>query len=355
MATSKHMGKRHTAETSERSFDRLYDAFISHASEDKADFVRPLVNVLESMGLRVWFDEFELSAGDALAAKIEEGLSRSRFGVVVVSPNFMKKKWTRRELEVLHQRGERLIPIWHKVDEAKVSKFDKKLAELLALTTRGGLHKVATSLLARMRVFHDVGAPVIEGYHACASVMRTDKRHHYLQVLQVGGVFRVPRGTRLAYTGVINNSSPLGSIDVFCSQPARVSGLDAQVARGGRIQVFELIGPQDASVMPISALLHTTKRFARDDGFVAVGLPYLTKHITLMFDYSGLTFVPNKFRPHVEVGSHSAKQGRPRLSLTHWRAQKLVCLQGQDLPAGCSAMIRWGSSRGSQKPRKLRE
>jgi hypothetical protein len=34
-----------------------HDLFIAHASEDKAEVVRPLVQSLASLGLRVWYDE----------------------------------------------------------------------------------------------------------------------------------------------------------------------------------------------------------------------------------------------------------------------------------------------------------
>ncbi len=43
-----------------------YDAFISHASEDKQSLVRPLASMLEKMGFRIWYDEFELRVGDSL-------------------------------------------------------------------------------------------------------------------------------------------------------------------------------------------------------------------------------------------------------------------------------------------------
>ena len=35
----------------------LWDIFIGHASEDKEDVVRPLVERLEQLELSVWFDE----------------------------------------------------------------------------------------------------------------------------------------------------------------------------------------------------------------------------------------------------------------------------------------------------------
>jgi TIR domain len=45
-----------------------YDLFISHASEDKVDVVRPLAAHLQNLGLRVWVDEFELTLGDTWVA-----------------------------------------------------------------------------------------------------------------------------------------------------------------------------------------------------------------------------------------------------------------------------------------------
>ena len=57
-----------------------WDAFISHASEDKYDFVRPLAEGLRDRGLTVWFDEFELKVGDSLRSSIDRGLRQSRFG-----------------------------------------------------------------------------------------------------------------------------------------------------------------------------------------------------------------------------------------------------------------------------------
>src|SRR5690606_41724243 len=64
---------------------REHDVFISHASEDKDEIVRPLAIALRNAGLSVWYDEFELKIGDSLRQKIDKGLSKSRFGIVVLS------------------------------------------------------------------------------------------------------------------------------------------------------------------------------------------------------------------------------------------------------------------------------
>ena len=42
---------------------KKYDLFISHASEDKNTFVRPLAEALSNSGLKIWYDEFSLSLG----------------------------------------------------------------------------------------------------------------------------------------------------------------------------------------------------------------------------------------------------------------------------------------------------
>lgn len=81
-----------------------WDVFISHASEDKSDFVQPLAKILTEFGVRVWYDEFTLRLGDSLSRSIDEGLSRSRFGLVVISPSFISKHWPEYELRGLVAR-----------------------------------------------------------------------------------------------------------------------------------------------------------------------------------------------------------------------------------------------------------
>ena len=63
-------------------YEQEWDVFISHADEDKEDFVRPLARALHGRGLSVWFDELTLTVGDSLRRSIDLGLARSRFGVL---------------------------------------------------------------------------------------------------------------------------------------------------------------------------------------------------------------------------------------------------------------------------------
>src|SRR5690606_12656593 len=67
---------------------RVWDVFISHAGEDKATVARPLAEALRDRGVEVWLDETELKIGDSLRRKIDQGLARSSFGVVIFSRAF---------------------------------------------------------------------------------------------------------------------------------------------------------------------------------------------------------------------------------------------------------------------------
>lgn len=119
--------------------DREYDVFISHASEDKDEVVRPLANALRDLGLSVWYDEFELRIGDSLRRKIDKGVATSRFGVIVLSEKFFGKGWTNYELDGLVTRqitGEQvLLPVWHNVTKKQVIEFSPSLADKLARST----------------------------------------------------------------------------------------------------------------------------------------------------------------------------------------------------------------------------
>jgi hypothetical protein len=81
-------GRRISTLPGRRAILILMRLFISHASEDK-DFVRPLAEALRP-DFEVWYDEYKLTLGDSLLAKIDEGLASCDYGVVVLSPSFLR-------------------------------------------------------------------------------------------------------------------------------------------------------------------------------------------------------------------------------------------------------------------------
>ena len=117
-----------------------YDVFISHATEDKATFVDEFVRILKDVHhLKVWYDKDVLQWGDSIRARIDEGLRKSKVGVVVLSRHYMKKYWTSYEYEGLINResmgGKIVLPIWHDITKAEVMAYSPTLAGKMAMLT----------------------------------------------------------------------------------------------------------------------------------------------------------------------------------------------------------------------------
>jgi hypothetical protein len=131
-------------QNSENAPIRDFDVFISHASEDKDAVVRPLAHALSNGGLKVWYDEFELKIGDSLRRKIDTGLAKSRFGLVVLSRSFFGKGWANYELDGLVTRavtGEQvLLPVWHEITKKELIEYSPSLADKVARST--GTHTI---------------------------------------------------------------------------------------------------------------------------------------------------------------------------------------------------------------------
>ena len=69
-----------------------YDVFLSHSSKDRAT-VRVLAQRLKCVGLRVWYDEWEIGPGDSIPARIDKGLQASRILVLCISASYLESDW----------------------------------------------------------------------------------------------------------------------------------------------------------------------------------------------------------------------------------------------------------------------
>jgi len=118
---------------------RTWDVFISHASEDKVAVAIPLAEALQERGVSAWLDKAELRIGESLRRRIDQGLSASRFAVVVLSPAYFAKGWPQYELDgilSLSVAGKQsLLPIWHDLNHAGVAAKSPSLADKLARST----------------------------------------------------------------------------------------------------------------------------------------------------------------------------------------------------------------------------
>ena len=118
-----------------------YDVFISHASEDKETFVDEFACELEKRNIKVWYDKNIIGWGGSLRESIDKGLVKSKFGVVVLSPDYIdeKKYWTKAELNALFQletiNGKVILPIWHNLTKKQVIEYSPIIADKKAMTT----------------------------------------------------------------------------------------------------------------------------------------------------------------------------------------------------------------------------
>lgn len=129
---------------------KKWDIFISYASEDKIEVAQPIAAYLDRLGFRVWFDDFVLEVGDSITDKIHEGLSCSRFGLVIISPNFIKKKWPTNELKsflsIESFDNKFILPLLHNIGHSEIKSIYPILSDRVALDTKIGLKSVTREI-----------------------------------------------------------------------------------------------------------------------------------------------------------------------------------------------------------------
>jgi hypothetical protein len=117
-----------------------WDVFISHATEDKTNLVEPLAKTLERLGVNVWYDGFSLGVGDLLSETINRGLENSIFGLLVISPDFLAKRWPKYEADYLLKREKEaetmILTLWHNVEYEQVRTWSLELADRVPIRTR---------------------------------------------------------------------------------------------------------------------------------------------------------------------------------------------------------------------------
>lgn len=94
----------------------LRDIFLCHAWDDRRDAAKELHDLLESKGVSVWFSEKDVMLGSSLLREIDKGLAKSRVGIVLVTPSFLKRVKREgiadKELSALLAR-DLLVPVVH--------------------------------------------------------------------------------------------------------------------------------------------------------------------------------------------------------------------------------------------------
>lgn len=94
----------------------LRDVFLCHAWDDRQGAAKDLHDLLESLGVSVWFSEKDVALGTPLLREIDRGLAKSRVGIVLVTPALLRRIQgegiAEKELSALLARDQ-LVPIVH--------------------------------------------------------------------------------------------------------------------------------------------------------------------------------------------------------------------------------------------------
>jgi hypothetical protein len=129
---------------------KRWDVFISYAHEDRP-FVEKLARALSAHDISVWFDQTALRVGDSLSGSIQHGLSESRYGIVVLSNNFIAKRWPQMELGALialeGDGKNRILPVWHNISSEEVRQKAPLLADRLAASSRAPFSELLDDLM----------------------------------------------------------------------------------------------------------------------------------------------------------------------------------------------------------------
>jgi len=132
-----------------------YDAFISHAVEDKIPIANELCAKLEAAGLKIWYSGKELGVGDSIEKTIEKGLNRSRYGIVIFSPTYLAKNWTIREFYTLLakeiEEHKVILPVLYNVSLDDLKKKDMLMADRFAVNADKGIDVVVERLVREIK------------------------------------------------------------------------------------------------------------------------------------------------------------------------------------------------------------
>ena len=92
-----------------------------------------------------------MKVGASLRESIDHGLGQSRYGIVILSPNFFQKQWPQKELDGLFGReadGRKVIlPVWHKIGREMVRAASPMLVDRVAALSKEGLDQVIDKLM----------------------------------------------------------------------------------------------------------------------------------------------------------------------------------------------------------------
>ena len=137
------------------------DLFLCHAWDDRRGAATELHDLLNTEGVTVWFSERDILLGQPFMREIDRGLARSRAGLVLITPAFLKRVDGRgvsdKELSALLARDQ-LIPVVHGTTWDKVREVSPLLGSRHGLDTAEDPMAVIATKIAELIRIEDVPA-----------------------------------------------------------------------------------------------------------------------------------------------------------------------------------------------------
>ena len=146
--------------TSDSTSSRPRRVFLSYAQGDNV-IARQIVEALKKAGLKVWFDEWALRAGDSIAQRIDQAVETSDLFIVLLSPRSVKSKWVQKELNAALSRELTLRAVT--VILIEDCEIPSLLANRLYLDLRSDLEGGIKRLIQRLGVASDIVFSRLDG------------------------------------------------------------------------------------------------------------------------------------------------------------------------------------------------
>lgn len=146
----------------------LRDIFLCHAWDDRLTTATELCDALDAKDVSVWFSEKDILLGQPFMREIDRGLARSRIGVALITPAFLKRVdgggVSDRELSELLSR-DLLIPVVHGTTFEEIRKVSPLLGSRNGLSSAEDSMDIIATKIAELVNLDVVASDTLDAPH----------------------------------------------------------------------------------------------------------------------------------------------------------------------------------------------
>ena len=113
---------------------RKLKAFVLHYFKDTSNVAAPLAEAFEKRGLPINYSDYMLEPGDDAMQAIKTGLSKHKFGIIIISRSMVNAGWKQADIDYIKdliQVEKLLIPVWQNITKGLLSHHWPAFEELL--------------------------------------------------------------------------------------------------------------------------------------------------------------------------------------------------------------------------------